>query len=202
MRAVGFASSTPRARTAPHSVSRRRAVELRAQRLDTLIAANGDTAVELRRRVFTAAQLSLDARRRRARRMHCSANIGAGRAFGAPFMVHRPSVYAELLKRKLERYGAACWLVNTGWVGGPFRGTVGGSRSVIRARCSMRRSPVPSTASSSRSTRSSGRCPRPVAPACPPTRLLPGACLGERRGLPFAATAARGALRGQLQAAR
>ena len=40
--------------------------------------------------------------------------------FGAPFMVHRPWVYAELLKQKIERYGAACWLVNTGWVGGPF----------------------------------------------------------------------------------
>ena len=40
--------------------------------------------------------------------------------FGAPFMVHRPWVYAELLQGKIERYGAACWLVNTGWVGGPF----------------------------------------------------------------------------------
>ena len=40
--------------------------------------------------------------------------------FGAPFMVHRPWVYAELLQRKIERYGASCWLVNTGWVGGPF----------------------------------------------------------------------------------
>ncbi|HSJ88638.1 MAG TPA: phosphoenolpyruvate carboxykinase (ATP) [Anaerolineales bacterium] len=40
--------------------------------------------------------------------------------FGAPFMVHRPYKYAELLKRKMERYGAQCWLVNTGWVGGPY----------------------------------------------------------------------------------
>jgi phosphoenolpyruvate carboxykinase (ATP) len=40
--------------------------------------------------------------------------------FGGPFMVHHPSRYAELLKRKIERYGAQCWLVNTGWVGGPF----------------------------------------------------------------------------------
>src|SRR5512136_236170 len=35
-------------------------------------------------------------------------------------MVHHPSRYAELLKRKVERYGATCWLVNTGWVGGPY----------------------------------------------------------------------------------
>ncbi len=40
--------------------------------------------------------------------------------FGAPFMVHHPYTYAELLRRKIERYGARCWLVNTGWVGGPY----------------------------------------------------------------------------------
>lgn len=40
--------------------------------------------------------------------------------FGGPFMVHHPYVYAEMLKARLARYGAACWLVNTGWTGGPF----------------------------------------------------------------------------------
>ncbi len=40
--------------------------------------------------------------------------------FGGPFMVHHPSKYAELLREKIERYGVNCWLVNTGWVGGPF----------------------------------------------------------------------------------
>jgi phosphoenolpyruvate carboxykinase (ATP) len=40
--------------------------------------------------------------------------------FGAPFMVHHPSFYAEILKRKILRYGAHCWLVNTGWIGGPY----------------------------------------------------------------------------------
>jgi phosphoenolpyruvate carboxykinase (ATP) len=40
--------------------------------------------------------------------------------FGAPFMVHHPAFYAELLRRKIERYGANCWLLNTGWVGGPY----------------------------------------------------------------------------------
>ena len=35
-------------------------------------------------------------------------------------MVHHPYQYAELLKRKIERYGVKCWLVNTGWVGGPY----------------------------------------------------------------------------------
>ncbi|MBT3189613.1 MAG: phosphoenolpyruvate carboxykinase (ATP) [Anaerolineae bacterium] len=40
--------------------------------------------------------------------------------FGAPFMVHHPYYYANLLKRKIEHHGATCWLVNTGWVGGPY----------------------------------------------------------------------------------
>jgi len=40
--------------------------------------------------------------------------------FGGPFMVHPPFVYADILKRKIERHGVTCWLLNTGWVGGPF----------------------------------------------------------------------------------
>jgi len=35
-------------------------------------------------------------------------------------MVHHPSSYAELLKQKILRYDATCWLVNTGWIGGPY----------------------------------------------------------------------------------
>ena len=40
--------------------------------------------------------------------------------FGAPFMVHHPWVYADLLQRKMLRYGSTCWLINTGWVGGAY----------------------------------------------------------------------------------
>ncbi len=40
--------------------------------------------------------------------------------FGAPFMVHHPYFYADILKRKIEKYNTRCWLVNTGWVGGPY----------------------------------------------------------------------------------
>ena len=40
--------------------------------------------------------------------------------FGGPFMVHHPYKYAELLRKKIERYDVNCWLVNTGWVGGPY----------------------------------------------------------------------------------
>ena len=40
--------------------------------------------------------------------------------FGGPFMALHPSKYAELLKQKIEKYNANCWLVNTGLVGGPY----------------------------------------------------------------------------------
>jgi phosphoenolpyruvate carboxykinase (ATP) len=40
--------------------------------------------------------------------------------FGAPFMVHHPFLYADLLRKKIEKVGAKVWLVNTGWVGGKF----------------------------------------------------------------------------------
>lgn len=38
--------------------------------------------------------------------------------FGAPFMVHHPYEYANMLRDKTLHHGAQCWLVNTGWVGG------------------------------------------------------------------------------------
>jgi phosphoenolpyruvate carboxykinase (ATP) len=40
--------------------------------------------------------------------------------FGAPFMVHHPRVYADLLGKKIEEHGVHCWLLNTGWTGGPY----------------------------------------------------------------------------------
>jgi Phosphoenolpyruvate carboxykinase (ATP) len=49
--------------------------------------------------------------------------------FGGPFMALHPSKYAALLKEKMEKYHADCWLVNTGLVGGPY-GT--GKRISIR----------------------------------------------------------------------
>lgn len=40
--------------------------------------------------------------------------------FGAPFMVRHPYEYAKMLRERLIKHDARCWLVNTGWVGGPF----------------------------------------------------------------------------------
>ena len=38
--------------------------------------------------------------------------------FGAPFMSHRPNVYAKLLAAKMRANEARCVLLNTGWSGG------------------------------------------------------------------------------------
>jgi len=40
--------------------------------------------------------------------------------FGAPFMALHPTVYAKMLKEKIAQHKVSCWLVNTGWTGGPF----------------------------------------------------------------------------------
>ncbi len=40
--------------------------------------------------------------------------------FGAPFMPLHPSVYAKLLGEKMAKHKVNCWLVNTGWTGGPY----------------------------------------------------------------------------------
>jgi phosphoenolpyruvate carboxykinase (ATP) len=57
--------------------------------------------------------------------------------FGAPFMVLHPGVYADLLGKKMARHDAACWLINTGWSGGPYgvgqRMKIGYTRAMIRA---------------------------------------------------------------------
>lgn len=40
--------------------------------------------------------------------------------FGAPFMVRHPFDYAQMLKERMLKHNVNVWLVNTGWVGGPF----------------------------------------------------------------------------------
>ncbi|HTR21936.1 MAG TPA: phosphoenolpyruvate carboxykinase [Gemmatimonadales bacterium] len=40
--------------------------------------------------------------------------------FGAPFLPRHPGVYAAMLGERIARHGVQCWLVNTGWTGGPF----------------------------------------------------------------------------------
>jgi phosphoenolpyruvate carboxykinase (ATP) len=40
--------------------------------------------------------------------------------FGAAFLLLHPTKYAEELVRKVDKYGATAYLVNTGWIGGPY----------------------------------------------------------------------------------
>ncbi len=40
--------------------------------------------------------------------------------FGEPFMPLHPTVYAEMLSKKMKDAGVNVWLINTGWTGGPY----------------------------------------------------------------------------------
>ena len=57
--------------------------------------------------------------------------------FGAPFLPREPKVYGKLLEQLIEREGASCWLVNTGWTGGKYgvgkRMAIGHTRALLRA---------------------------------------------------------------------
>jgi len=57
--------------------------------------------------------------------------------FGAPFMTQHPNVYALLLGEKIAKHKVKCWLVNTGWTGGPYgvghRMKIGYTRAMVNA---------------------------------------------------------------------
>ncbi len=40
--------------------------------------------------------------------------------FGQPFMLLHPYEYAKLLAENMTRHDVSCWLINTGWTGGPY----------------------------------------------------------------------------------
>jgi phosphoenolpyruvate carboxykinase (ATP) len=57
--------------------------------------------------------------------------------FGAPFMVHHPTVYAQLLGERIAKHDVTCWLVNTGWTGGAYgvgkRMSIAHTRAMVNA---------------------------------------------------------------------
>ena len=67
--------------------------------------------------------------------------------FSAPFLPRPPGVYAGMLGERLHRHDARCWLVNTGWVGGPFgigrRMSLPHTRALLKAALSGLLAEVP-----------------------------------------------------------
>jgi phosphoenolpyruvate carboxykinase (ATP) len=66
--------------------------------------------------------------------------------FGAPFLPRPAGTYAAMLGDRLRRHRATCWLVNTGWVGGPFgighRMSLPHTRALLTAALSGKLSPA------------------------------------------------------------
>jgi phosphoenolpyruvate carboxykinase (ATP) len=60
--------------------------------------------------------------------------------FGAAFLPLRPGEYANLLRERIERHDVRCYLINTGWTGGPYgvgqRMKIGYTRAMVRAAIS------------------------------------------------------------------
>ncbi|MGE5707337.1 MAG: phosphoenolpyruvate carboxykinase, partial [Bacteroidota bacterium] len=67
--------------------------------------------------------------------------------FGAPFMALHPTVYAKMLGEKIAKHQTECWLVNTGWIGGPYgtgnRIKIAYTRALLRAALNGSLSNVP-----------------------------------------------------------
>ena len=57
--------------------------------------------------------------------------------FGAPFLLVHPTLYADVLGKKMDEHGATAYLVNTGWTGGAYgtgkRMSLKGTRAIITA---------------------------------------------------------------------
>lgn len=52
-------------------------------------------------------------------------------------MVHHPTVYSKLLGQRIAEHDVTCWLVNTGWSGGPYgvgrRMAIAHTRAMVNA---------------------------------------------------------------------
>ncbi len=60
--------------------------------------------------------------------------------FGAAFLPLRPGEYANLLRERIEKHNVRCYLINTGWTGGPYgigeRININYTRAMVRAAIS------------------------------------------------------------------
>jgi phosphoenolpyruvate carboxykinase (ATP) len=57
--------------------------------------------------------------------------------FGAPFLPLVPTTYSTMLSEKSREHGTRCYLINTGWSGGPYgvgeRIDIGATREIVRS---------------------------------------------------------------------
>jgi phosphoenolpyruvate carboxykinase (ATP) len=57
--------------------------------------------------------------------------------FAAPFLVLPPERYADMLVERVKRHHSDVWMLNTGWVGGPYgvgeRMSIAHTRAIVRA---------------------------------------------------------------------
>jgi phosphoenolpyruvate carboxykinase (ATP) len=57
--------------------------------------------------------------------------------FAAPFLVLPPERYADMLIERVQRHHVDVWMLNTGWVGGPYgvgqRMSIAHTRAIVRA---------------------------------------------------------------------
>ena len=83
--------------------------------------------------------------------------------FGAPFMALRPCVYAKLLGEKILAHDVTCWLINTGWTGGPYgvgsRIKIGHTRAMVEAVLSGALQDAPTAVDPTFGFASVTRCP-------------------------------------------
>ena len=120
--------------------------------------------------------------------------------FGAPFMVHHPTVYARLLGKKIDEHTVTCWLINTGWTGGPYgvgsRMNIGHTRAMLKAAIEGRLA----EAEFAREPFFGLEVPTSVPDV--PAGILDARGLGRQDGLRRASTQARRTLRAELRALR
>src|SRR2546425_2050770 len=68
---------------------------------------------------------------------------------GAPFLPLTAHTYASLLGAKIAAHGVQCWLVNTGWTGGPYgvgqRLRLSQTRAMVRAALAGKLDRIPTT---------------------------------------------------------
>ena len=57
--------------------------------------------------------------------------------YGGPFLPLHPQRYAQMLGEKIEEHDSSVWLVNTGWIGGPYgvgnRISIKNTRNIINS---------------------------------------------------------------------